>query len=204
MQEITSSTEDKIKAAAARVFQKKGYAATKTRDIAEEAGINIALLHYYFRSKDNLFEMVVGSALKQFSKVMDAIFNSDMPLHQKIKRFVHDYVEFFKENPYIPLFLISESQINAERVNKMIATEAASDQLKDQLERLADQGVIRRIHYAQFMMNLTSMTIFPFISKPIIMAKTDLTPEMYDVLLEERKVMIPEIIINYLYLKKPD
>ena len=198
------STEDRIKEAAARVFVKKGFAATKTRDIAEEAGINIASLHYYYRSKDRLFEIVIGEALRKFSGGMDDILGDDQPVHHKIQTFVHSFIDFFKENPYVPLFVISESQINPEKVDKMLNSQKSIKKLKKQLEELVATGVMRPVHHAHFFMNLISLTIFPFIGKPLMMRKVNLSSTAYDKLLEERKEMIPEMIMSYFYLKKPD
>ncbi|WKN42595.1 TetR/AcrR family transcriptional regulator [Tunicatimonas pelagia] len=197
------STEEKIKQAAAKVFVHKGYAATKTRDIAEEAGINIASLHYYYRSKDKLFELVIGEALKRFSKMMDSTFNNDMPLHEKIKIFVEKYIDFIRENPMVPLFIVAESQHNPETVDKLMANERTLDKLESQFEELVEQGAIRKMHHAQFMMNMVSLTIFPFLMKPLLLHKVGLSLDEYNDLLEERKEIIPEMIINYLYLKKP-
>ncbi|MGD1892328.1 MAG: TetR/AcrR family transcriptional regulator [Cyclobacteriaceae bacterium] len=197
------STEERIKQAATKVFVQKGYAATKTRDIAEEAGINIASLHYYYRSKDKLFELVIGEALRNFSKVMDSIFNNDLPLHEKIRIFVERYIDFIKENPMVPLFIVAESQHNPETVDKLMAHEQTLDKLEAQFKELAEQGVIRKMHHAHFMMNMVSLTIFPFLMKPLLLHKIELSLDEYNNLLEERKKMIPEMIINYLYLKKP-
>lgn len=197
------STEERIKEAAARVFVKKGYAATKTRDIADEAGINIASLHYYYRSKDKLFQIVIGEALKKFSKVLDETFNSDSPLDVKIKTFVSKFIDFFKDNPFVPLFILSESQNNPEKVEQMLADQKTGDKLKEQLDGLADKGVIRRMHIAHFMMNVVGMTVFPFVSKPLMMRKLKLSPEEYKELLEERKKIVPDILIRYLYLEPP-
>ncbi|MEM8967855.1 MAG: TetR/AcrR family transcriptional regulator [Bacteroidota bacterium] len=196
------STEERIKQAAAKVFTQKGYAATKTRDIAEEAGINIASLHYYYRSKDKLFEIVIGNALRQFSKVMDNIFNNDNPLDEKIKFFADRYITFLKENPNVPLFMLSESQRNPGMTDKFMTEEKSLGKLEKQLRTLAEEGVIREIHPAQFMLNLVGLTAFPFLSKSIIMHKLRMSDEQYDQLLEERKKMVAEILINYLYLKK--
>ncbi|MEM9830413.1 MAG: TetR/AcrR family transcriptional regulator [Bacteroidota bacterium] len=198
------STEERIKLAATKVFVQKGYAATKTRDIAEEAGINIASLHYYYRSKDKLFELVIGEALRNFSKVMDSIFNNDLPLHEKVRVFVERYTDFIKENPMVPLFIIAESQHNPETVDKLMAHEQTLDKLEVQLKELAGQGIIRKMHHAHFIMNMVSLTIFPFLMKPLLLHKIELSLDEYYVLLEDRKKMIPEMIINYLYLKKPD
>ncbi|MBV6647378.1 MAG: TetR/AcrR family transcriptional regulator [Cyclobacteriaceae bacterium] len=199
----TLSTEEKIKHAAARVFTRKGYAATKTRDIAEEAGINIASLHYYYRSKDRLFELIIGEALRVFSSTMDEIFGSQIPLHEKIKAFASRYIDFIKENPYIPLFIVSESHTNVDRINEMLSDQKTIDKLKLELEDLTEKGIIRPIHHGHFMMNLVSLTVFPFLSKPLLLKKIGISSSEYDMLIEERKSMIAEMLINYLYIQKP-
>lgn len=194
------TTEEKIKIAASKVFIKKGYAATKTRDIAEEAGINIASLHYYYRSKQKLFDLVIGEALRKFSDGIDHIFGSDLSLDKKITTFVHQYIDFFKANPYIPVFIMSESQNNPEKVDKLIDDRRLMPRLKEELIALAEQGVIKPIAPTHFFLNIISLTAFPFIAKPLMTSKLNLSDEDYDQILEERKALIPEMIINFLYL----
>ncbi len=196
------STEEKIKIAAANVFVRKGYAATKTRDIAEEAGINIASLHYYYRSKEKLFEIVIGESLRRFSKSMDDIFASEVPLHEKIRNFVAVYIEVFKANPHVPNFVLSESQNNPELVDKLLDNEKSLIRLTQELKELAEAGTIRPIHPGQFILNMMGLTIFPFLARTIVTRKVGMADQQYNMLLEERKKMIPDMIINYLYLKK--
>ncbi len=197
------TTEERIKEAATRVFIRKGYAATKTRDIAEEANINIASLHYYYRSKDKLFQLAVGDAMQQFSNIMDEVFNSEIELHEKIYGFVERYTDFLLSNPFVPIFIINESQVNAERVHQMLDNQDKVELLERQLKDLEARGVIRPTSIADFMMNMVSLTVFPVISKPLIMKKLSVKPEEYEVLLNQRKQLVPEMIINYMYLKKP-
>jgi len=196
------STEEKVKLAATRVFVRKGFAATKTRDIAEEAGINIASLHYYYRSKEKLFEIVIGDSLRRFSMAMDEIFSSEIPLREKIKRFVVTYIEVFKDNPLVPNFVLSESQRSPELMDKLLANEKSLFHLKKELKELAEAGVIRPTHPAQFIMTMMGLTIFPFLAKPIISRKTEIDDKKYNDMIEERKSLIPDMIINYLYLEK--
>ncbi|MEM9328735.1 MAG: TetR/AcrR family transcriptional regulator [Bacteroidota bacterium] len=199
----TLSTEDKIRQAAAKVFVTKGYAATKTRDIAEEAGINIASLHYYYRSKDKLFEIVIGESMRRFSRSMDEIFGSNQPLHVKIRQFVSIYLDIFKENPQVPNFVLSESQHNPEMVSRLLRNEKSLSFLKKELKDLAEQGIIRPVHHAQFILNLMGLTIFPFVAKSIVSYKLELGDEEYAAMIEESRDLIPDMIISYLYLKKP-
>ena len=203
MNQSELSTEEKIKKVALDIFVQKGFDGTRTRDIAEAAGINIAAMHYYYGSKEKLFEIVIKEAMQRFSKGMDNILDGETPLHIQIKKFVEYYIDFLKENPYIPLFIISEAHTNLDKIEGMMNTQKTLDKLKLQLESLAQQGIIRSIHPAQFIANLVSLTVFPFIAKPMLMAKIEVEPEAFNRILEERKNMIPAMIINYLYIHPP-
>src|SRR5947209_3279708 len=103
------NTEAKIKAAARVVFHKKGFAATRTRDIAEEAGLNLALLNYYFRSKENLFELIMFETISGFFQNMGSVFNDEKTtLEKKIELIVENYVDLLIKEPEIPIFMMSE------------------------------------------------------------------------------------------------
>src|ERR1700733_14427652 len=94
------STEEKIKDAARLVFLKKGYAGTTTRDIAEEAGINLALLNYYFRSKEKLFELVMTEKLLKFFGIIFPVVNDqDTSLERKIELIANNYIDMILDNP---------------------------------------------------------------------------------------------------------
>src|ERR1700752_4460056 len=106
---VDSSTEEKIKNAARIIFHKKGYAATRTRDIAEEAGINLALLNYYFRSKEKLFDIIVLESLHDFRQNIESVFNDEKTsLENKIETLVSNYIDLLINQPDIPLFILSE------------------------------------------------------------------------------------------------
>ena len=104
------STEEKIKLAARTVFMRKGYAATRTRDIAEESGLNLALINYYFRSKENLFNIVMLEICQLFaSNVKELLNNSETSIEQKIEKLVHHYIDMLQSNPSIPFFILNEA-----------------------------------------------------------------------------------------------
>ncbi|MEM6763771.1 MAG: TetR/AcrR family transcriptional regulator [Bacteroidota bacterium] len=198
------STEEKILAVAAQVFTQKGYEATKTRDIAEAAGINIASLHYYFRSKEKLFDIVIGKTMMRFSQLMGEVMNTDDPLHVKIRNFVPYYIDFIDQNPFVPMFILSESQRNAHRINEMMNDEHMLPVLKKQIEGLVEGGVIRPISIGNFFCSLVGMVIFPYLSQALIKLKLEMTEEEFDKMLEERRAIIPDMMINYLYLQPPE
>ena len=100
--------EERILAAAKKVFTTKGMAGARMQDIADEAGINKALVHYYFRDKDKLFEVVFLEEAQKFFPKINAIFNSEAPLFEKIQNFVTEYIDEMQENPYLPWFVMNE------------------------------------------------------------------------------------------------
>src|SRR5262245_28336772 len=111
--ETDHSTEDKIKAAARKVFTKKGFAAARTRDIAEEAGINLALLNYYFRSKEKLFDIVMMENLQQFLLgLKSGLHDEKSSLNEKVKLIAENYINMLKANPDLPLFVLTEIRAN--------------------------------------------------------------------------------------------
>ena len=102
------STQAKILSAAKQVFLLKGMAGARMQDIADEAGINKALLHYYFRSKEKLFETIFSEALNQFFPKIAHIIESDITLFQKIESFCSEYITTMQQNAYLPLFVLNE------------------------------------------------------------------------------------------------
>lgn len=198
------STEERILLVAAEVFTRKGYEATKTRDIAEAADINISSLHYYFRSKDKLFERVIGEKIRSFSGLMDKLLNSEQPLHRKIREFVPAYIQFLQKHPQLPMFILSESQRNADKLSKMLADDQALNRLRLQLHELETSGTIRPMGVGNFFSNLIGMVVFPFLAKPMIQIKAELDESGFHEMLEERKTMIADMMINYLYYQVPE
>ncbi len=199
----TLGTEERIRLAAIKVFTEKGFEATKTRDIATEADINIASLHYYYRSKEKLFELVIGETMGRFSGLLDKVLNGPNPLHEKIRAFAPTYIDFLKENPFLPMFILSESQRNLPMLDAMMDNERSLHVLEAQLEELTAAKLIRPIGIHNFIVNLIGMVIFPFLSKSLIKLKTGLNEATYLEMLEERKTLIPEIIISHLYFEPP-
>ena len=115
------STEERILEAAKKVFVQKGMAGARMQDIADEAGINKALLHYYFSNKEKLFEMIFLEAASKLFPRINAIFSSDQPLFEKIESFCEEYIAVVMENPYLPLFVLYEiNQDPAYFMNKLV------------------------------------------------------------------------------------
>src|ERR1700733_6700263 len=104
-----SSTEEKIKEAAKKLFTRKGFAATRTRDIAEEAGINLALLNYYFRSKQKLFDIIMLENFRQFIQgITVKVYDETASMEEKIGQIATAYIDFLTQHPDLPLFVLNE------------------------------------------------------------------------------------------------
>src|SRR6187549_1693867 len=115
------STEQRIRTAASVVFTKKGYAATRTRDIAEASGINLALLNYYFRSKEKLFNLIMMETFSGFIKSIVVIFNDETTsLENKVETIASAYIDLLTLEPQIPLFIMSEIRSHPDQLVKTL------------------------------------------------------------------------------------
>jgi TetR/AcrR family transcriptional regulator len=193
-----ASTEEKILSAAKKVFISKGMAGARTQDIADEAGINKALLHYYFKNKEQLFENIFTRLTHGFWQQITSVFESDSPLFEKIHTFCSMYIDKIIENPYIPLFVLYEmNQRPAGFVKKMFRNNPPKPaKLMQQIEAEVKGGNIRPISPHQLIMNMISMCVLPFIGKPMFMAVMNIDERTFLDLMHERKKSVPEFIIN--------
>jgi len=187
------TTEEKIKKAALKLFTRRGYAATRTRDISEEAGINLALLNYYFRSKEKLFELVMMEILQSFFKGLAQIFNErKTSLDEKVELFVGNYTELLKQQPDIPLFIFHELRMNPEKLASIMGVnEIFKSYFFKQLRQKTDvkKKGIQPLHY---FINMVSMCVFPFIAAPALKQLAGFNAKNYEVLIDERKTLVPE------------
>ena len=193
------SAEEKILAAAQKVFMTKGMTGARMQDIANEAGINKALLHYYFKDKDKLFEVVFLAEAQKFFPKINAIFNSDAPLFEKIKNFVTEYIDEMQENPFLPWFVMNEINRDPDQfMYKIWGKENLPKPAKflEQIEVEIKKGTIKRIQPLHLLMNLLSMTIFPFIAKPMMTRNLRLSEAQFKQIMEQRKTEIPKFIID--------
>jgi AcrR family transcriptional regulator len=188
--ENSLSTEEKFKEAARIVFTKKGYSATKTRDIAEQAGLNLALLNYYFRSKEKLFEIIMIERVQQlFAFIAPALNNPETSLNDKIDWIAANYIEMLVKNPDLPLFVLSEIRNSPERFAKIIQLDGFV--LKSYfIRQLAEKK--KDVNPLQFFINFLGMMVFPFISRPVFQATGVISEEAYMKIIQERKRLIPQ------------
>ena len=194
----SENTETEILNAAKEVFQQKGMAGTRMQEIADKANINKALLHYYYRNKQLLFEAVFQSAFKLLAPQLHKILNDDSDLFEKIKNFTENYVSFVIKHPYLPNFVIQELSKNPEFVQKLRADKnfPSIKKFKTQVNQAAIQGIIKPIEAEQLFINIMSLNIFPFIGQPLLMVLVNADKESYNKILKKRKTEVAAFIIN--------
>ncbi|HLT79516.1 MAG TPA: TetR/AcrR family transcriptional regulator [Cyclobacteriaceae bacterium] len=193
-----TSTEKLILEAAKRVFHERGLAGTRMQQIADEAGINKALLHYYFRNKEQLFKAVFTDALAQVIPQINDIFNADQPLPDKIRTFAHRYTTFLTENPYMPGFIIQELNNNPKFATEYLTPERRPNpqKLLSQIQQEVAAGAIRPVEPHHLLISLLGLCLFPFIAAEMIRLVTGMSKEQYQRFLAEREEHIVQFVIN--------
>ena len=197
------NTEQKIFDAATDLFLEKGVDRTSVREIATRAGINLALMNYYFRSKENLFDAIFTQLVKQNSEELIRVLDSDLELHEKIRQYVHIYIDMLSENPLLVSFVMSILHRSRERITEMKAISSlyATDQFTRQLIDEGKKGNIRRTNPTHFFVDMLSLIAFPFAIKMLVMDKNNFTEKEFQEFIEERKERVPEMLIDSLRLR---
>ncbi|HMT73525.1 MAG TPA: TetR/AcrR family transcriptional regulator [Chitinophagaceae bacterium] len=190
-------TEERILAAARKVFIAHGLTGARMQEIADEAGINKALLHYYFRSKEKLFETILTETMQSFLPRINAIFTSELPVEEKIAAFCSEYIDKMLDNPFIPLFVVNEINNQPDDFFKKIWGGKKPDVgiLVKQLEAAAKEKMIRPVSPVQLILNIMSMCVFPFVAKPMFQKVMGISDKQFRLLMEERKKEIPAFIM---------
>lgn len=197
------NTELLILESAKKLFIINGLEKTKMQQIADEAGINKSLLHYYFRSKDKLFEAVLAGILAEIAPMLKRFFGGDTPIFTKIENFVATYINLINKNPFLPEFVFNELNRNPDNlVRIMISAGVDPDAILQQIETEIESGRIKNINPKQLLINILALTIFPFLAKPIVKGLLLENDEaLFNQFIEERKALVSEFIINAITIK---
>lgn len=199
MTEPEKQTEEKIFEAATEVFIEKGMDGARMQDIASYAGINKALLHYYYRTKDQLFNAVFEMILKQILKKFAPVFDETLTLEEKIRFFFKEHIAFLQANPRLPGFLLNEINRNPDRIKKLLNNvdiESLWLKLYEQHKEELKKYNITQETMPQIMMSIAAISVFPFAARGIvegILGKLNIDFNEY---MEERKVFAAEFVIK--------
>lgn len=203
MENTNISTELKIKEAARRIFLEKGFAGCSSRDIASEAGVNVALVNYYFRSKTKLFELIFHDEFENFfSSMIIAFSNPKLSLKEKLEIFIENEFQFLTKHPDLPNFLLTELKRSDDAVKDHSEKfqQIASTGVFDEFLQAQEEGKIRKIDLMSLSLLIMSSCQYPFLGKEMICSIHQLSDEDYKEKLKQHQMYVTEMLINYLFI----
>lgn len=193
------NTEELILQSARKVFIQKGRAGARMQDIADQAGVNKALLHYYFTSKEKMFNLVFEQEFGVFFSNLASIISSDQPLFEKIESIVALDIDRMTRFPGLPIFVMNEMSRNPDMILKKlkkIPVQKVLGGFQKQINGEVKKGSIKRISADQLFINIQSLCIFPFIARPMIKGLMLLDDKAYLAMIEKRKTEVAQFIIR--------
>ncbi|MFO7799920.1 TetR/AcrR family transcriptional regulator [Rhodohalobacter sp.] len=200
----SSSTELKIFEAARDVFQSKGLEGARMQEIADKADINKSMLHYYYRSKEKLFEKVYELSIIKLMPQVASLLNEEMPLDVKLRKFSMKYLELIKANPDIPLFVIHEMNKNPGRLKKFIAKEIGKrvQPFLDQIKEEREKGNTVNLPPEQIFVNIMAMLVFPFLGRPVLQVIFDMDEKAFSQFIAVREAFMPDYLVSMVMKKE--
>ncbi|MDD5361696.1 MAG: TetR/AcrR family transcriptional regulator [Ignavibacteria bacterium] len=195
---LDKTTEKQILSAAKRIFHVKGLDGARMQEIADEAGINKAMLHYYFRSKENLFEAIFNEDCVGFFAKLQELISVDLPLLAKIEYFVENYIDLLLKNSYIPAFILNEIHHNPERIKNVFIEKGIhpGNRFIEDIRSAISLGIINPIDPRQLIINIIALCIFPVVARPIVSTVLNFDDDSYTKFIESRKKEVSKFIIN--------
>jgi len=201
-------TQQRILDAARAVFIRRGTAGARMQEIAAEAGVNQALLHYYFRSKERLSAAVFAQMASRLFPALIQTLGAETSIDEKIDTLIGLYLENLSRNPFLPGYLLSELHHHPERLPQLLAAATGADpgavlpgafkKLGDQIAARVKAGAMRPISPEQFAANLISLCIFPFAARPMLSMVFGMDDAAFARFIERRKTELPEFFRNAL------
>jgi len=196
--DLDTSVELKIMDAARDVFHHRGYDGARMQEIADAAGINKALLHYYYRSKEKLFDTLFLEAISRIMPRIIDILQEDIPLEDKIRKFVESYIDLLLANPYMPGFVIRELSSRPERLQHIFSKLKGPDHLRiiEQYDEGVRDGRYLPISGEQFAVTLVASCVFPFVARPVVQFVLQKSESEYQKFLVQRKTAATTLLLN--------
>lgn len=197
------NTEEKILNAAQTVFIKKGMDGARMQEIANEAGINKALLHYYFRTKEKLFNAIFKKVFSQIFPNLMAMVQSNVPLEEKLGTFLETYIDLLQQNPFLPTFILKEMNRNPEFLASIIKNGGVNpDDIFKMFEKEMEAGKIRKMNARELLINILALCIFPIAARPLMSVMFfENDKKAFNQFIENRKITIKEFVLNSILIK---
>ncbi|MDX1909669.1 MAG: helix-turn-helix domain-containing protein [Bacteroidia bacterium] len=205
-----SATEIRILDAARKVFYQKGFGGARMDEIAQEAGINKALLHYYFRSKQQLFEHIFNEAYDRFLPEMIRVLGSEASLEEKIRSISLYYHNLLTENPLLPIFVLKSLQENPDALALRLGADRPGNparmvgMLMRQIGEAVEEGKYKAMDPQNLIINIIALNVFPFIIRPVLSRMMGMKDEDFITFADMRKTAVPNFILDAIKGDTPD
>jgi AcrR family transcriptional regulator len=192
------TTEESILAAAKRVFLRKGYSGARMQEVADEAKINKAMLHYYFRSKDRLFNVILAQSMDRLSPlIFRSLAEPGLTVVEKLELVSERHMQLIFEEPHLPLFIIHELAQRKDAFIEELSARGDTAAMLGFFQQVVEEGeagTIRKVNPIHLILNAISVTVFPFIVGPLIQTMSGISEEAYQHILAERKQEVKKVI----------
>ena len=187
-------TQELIKETTKNLFFVQGRFAATTQEIADEAGVNRTLINYYFRSRDNLVQIVFDEAHRVEKEKSEVIMRSDLNFKEKISKFIEESLQTSLKYPYLETYIFS--QINNGSCHNRDVEKTDLKKLYRDIEKEMDAENIEKMEPIQFLMNMISLLVFPSAVRPLIMENMKINDKDFDRLIADRKDIILRILFK--------
>lgn len=195
-----SKTEQHLKDTARHIFLKEGKMMATTQDIADAAGVNRTLLHYYFRSRETLFDLVFQEALTKLRERLHEVLGSELPFREKVENMIHVFYDELTELPYLETFITLQLNQHPDRYEEFfIQLPGGKDRIKSFLKEVQQEmnkGVIPQMKPMNFFISLFSLLAYPYVARPIFMNMFEVSESAYNRLLPERKKLVLSLLFK--------
>ncbi|MCB0722634.1 MAG: TetR/AcrR family transcriptional regulator [Ignavibacteriae bacterium] len=197
------STDKIILQSAREVFMKSGLQGARMQEIADKASINKAMLYYYYRSKEDLFKAVFIEEIYKVMPKISELLAVDLPLFDKIRYFVENYIDIIKRNKHMPIFVLTEINQNPERIVSFARKKVMTyfHVLVKDVDKAYKEGLIINIEPQQLIVNMLALCLFPFAARPMVKGIFGMDEDAFDEFIDRRKKEVPDFIINAIKVK---
>ena len=198
------TTEMQILAAAEEIFLQKGFKNTKVSDIAAKANANVALVNYYFRSKENLFNRVLQNKISTMAAVFKQVVNENISFQENMKKIIEAHFDFLIANEHLPHFIVSEvfnTKEHIEVFHKNFVAEIGGfiSQMNSLLQKEIQQGKVRNIPISDIFFTAFSLNMFAFVAKPLFQNLQIMNiPVNFSDIQNRRKSENVEVLLKYI------
>ncbi len=200
-------TNQRILAAAKKVFSSKGYAGARMQEIADEAGINKGLISYYSWTKEKLFDSIFSEAMDTFMQHLNHTIKSDFHLLKKLDLIVDQYIDLLIQNPHLPQFILAEIHSQPDKFLARLKNRGSFpdvNRLMVEMQMATQTGQIRRVDPFQLLLHVLSLCVFPFASRPLITGIVGIDNTTFFLLMEQRKTAVKAFLHQALDVNQTD